>query len=77
LATREEALNVADIINNFDSRLKCGVEEDNWDGNYYVYVIADPGFRPDLQRVVPVGWLVGAWHNPDFRAELTAIYKKI
>ena len=75
MATREEALAIAAIIRHFDPGLKCDVEEEAWDGRFYVYVIADPGYRPDLQKVVPGGWLVGEWHNPDYRAELTAIYK--
>ena len=57
-------------------RIQFFVEE-NWDGENYIRAISDPGYTPDLQKVIPDDWIVLPWGNPDHRAHLTSITRRI
>jgi hypothetical protein len=74
-ATREEATAIATKINQAFDRLLCEVEED-WEGEFYVRIIAEPGFAPDLSALIPENWEATPWSHPDFRAELRTLSKK-
>jgi hypothetical protein len=75
-ATREEAEVLAKTIARTFERLICDVEED-WDGDFYIRIIAEPGFTPDLAPILAADWQALPWSHPDNRAELTSVTKKI
>jgi len=73
-ASREEAEGIAQAIEAAFPELSCFIEEE-WGRGFYLFVISDRGPCPDLSDVVPAGWIVLPWGNPDHRAEITTVAK--
>ena len=76
MATRGEAEQLAEFLDKKFPRLQCFVEED-WEEDFYVYVISEPGYTPDLQGQIGLQWKVLPWTLPDQRANITSITTRI
>jgi len=75
VATREEAEILSEWLQKQFNRVRFYVEE-GWNDDFYISVISDPEYTPDIKSMLPSGWKMLPWANPDQRGELTLIYKE-